>query len=79
MTASRPETVARLNVNLVEGADIALSAEQRASGMNRADVTNRALQLYHAIACELRQSNEIHIYNPATKTYFKLTIEEASA
>lgn len=66
----------RIEVALIEGADQALEAEKRASGMTRTDVVNRAIQLYHPLAFELRQGNEILIRNPENGTTFKYTIAE---
>jgi hypothetical protein len=48
-----------LNVKLVPAAAADLEAEKKASGMNGADVTNRALQLYHFLMEEERQGAEI--------------------
>lgn len=80
MTENRPESVERINFGLVQEASDALSSEASASGLKPVDIVNRAVQLYHTVAFEWRQGNELVVRDPETKKTFLLHLtEEAPA
>lgn len=56
----------RLHTNLIPQAAADLEAETTASKMNRADVVNRALQLYHFLMEEERDGREICVRDKKT-------------
>lgn len=56
----------RLHTNLVPAAAADLEAEKTASQMNRADVVNRALRLYHFLMEEKRGGREICVRDKKT-------------
>jgi hypothetical protein len=58
-----------LNVKLIPAAAADLEAEKEASGMNGADVTNRALQLYHFLMKEERQGAEICVLTKRKRSH----------
>lgn len=69
----------RLHVNLVPDAASDLEAEKNASGMNGAEVTNRALQLYHYLMEAERNGRTILLKDRATEDLERITIERDKA
>lgn len=65
----------RVNVKVIPAAATALTAEQIASDMSAADVTNRALQVYHYLMEEIRAGSALMLRD-SDGQYSTVMIEE---
>lgn len=65
----------RLHTNLIPAAAVDLEAEQVLSKMNRADIVNRALQLYHFFMEQERGGYEICVRHQKTGEIERVRIE----
>lgn len=67
--------IEQVNVKVIPAAATALTAEQIASDMSAADVTNRALQVYHYLMEEIRAGKTLMLRD-GTGHYSTIVIEE---
>lgn len=58
-TTPEPAVVARVNIALVKESANALLKLQKATGLKKVDIVNRAIQLYEFIATELREDRQV--------------------